>query len=55
MTIKELYEWGMAHNIEDYNICVQYRDAGGEYPGQERLADCESECHINKKAKEVIL
>ena len=37
MTIKELYEAAKAQNIEDYEIEIEWRDAGGAYDGSDKL------------------
>lgn len=38
MTIKELYQWAKANNVEDANLFIQNGDDGGCYPG-DRAAD----------------
>lgn len=35
MTIKELFMWAENNDCLDCDICVQYRDDGGMYPGMD--------------------
>ena len=51
MTIQELYDWAKEHNVLDYELRVKYRDAGGEYYGQ----DEELYLDFDKECKTVIL
>ena len=37
MTIKELYEWALAHGVEDCELRVNYRDDGGWYCGDDEV------------------
>ena len=53
MTIKELYEWAIKNEVEDYDIEIQYRDGGGYYYGTETLY--ESDIEIDRIRSEVIL
>ena len=53
MTIKELYEWAVKNEIENYSIEIQYRDGGGYYSGSESLYA--SDIQINHLCSEVIL
>lgn len=39
MTVKELYEWAMEHNAENYDLMIQFRDDGGYYVGYEDAHD----------------
>ena len=51
MTIQELYEWAKEKGLLDYTLKVQYRDAGGEYYGQ----DEELYLDINAINKQIVL
>lgn len=35
MTLKELLEWAEKNDCLDCDVCVQYRDDGGLYPGKD--------------------
>ena len=35
MTLKELLEWAEKNDCLDYTLCVQYRDEGGMYEGED--------------------
>ena len=39
MTVKELYEWAMKRNAENYDLMIQFRDDGGYYVGYEDAHD----------------
>lgn len=54
MTIKELYEWAVKEGVENYDLCVCYRDEGGCHWEYEILGDCD-ENGIDNEMKEVIL
>ena len=47
MTIKELYEWAVKNNCENYEVEIQHRDDGGYYSGTADLR--ESEIEINRE------
>ena len=47
MTIKELYEWAVKNNCENYEVEIQYRDSGGYYSGTDELAECDIEIDDN--------
>ena len=51
MTVKEFYEHMRKAGKENYQICVQYRDDGGDYSGE----DTEIRMYIDDKAKTVTL
>lgn len=53
MTIKDLYEWAIKNNVEDYNVRIQHRDEGGCYCGTDTLYEVDIE--INRLRLEVIL
>ena len=53
MTIKELYEWAKARNIENYETHILYRDGGGYYSDYDYLE--KEDIHIDKKNKVVEL
>lgn len=53
MTIKDLYEWAVKCNIEEYELYVQYRDEGGCYSGKGYVYS--SDLEIDNKRKEVTL
>lgn len=53
MTIKELYEWAIKNEVENYSVEILYRDDGGYYHGTSALR--EDEIKINKLYSEVIL
>lgn len=53
MTIKELYEWAIKNNVEDYDVRIQYRDEGGCYYGTDTLYEVDIE--IDRLRLEVIL
>ena len=53
MTIKELYEWAVNHDAENYNIEIRYRDGGGYYYGTSTLY--ESDIEIDRLFEEVTL
>ncbi len=50
-TVKEFYEHMRKAGKENYQICVQYRDDGGDYSGE----DTEIRMYIDDKAKTVTL
>ena len=35
MTIRDLYDWAVANEVEDFEIQIQYRDGGGCYCGSD--------------------
>ena len=39
MTVKELYEWAIKNNAENFDIEIQYRDSGGYYSGVDDVDD----------------
>lgn len=45
MTIKELYEWALAHGVEEYELRVNYRDGGGWYCGDDEVNERDFEIH----------
>lgn len=53
MTIKELYNWAKAKNVENYETHILYRDGGGYYSGYDDLK--EDDILIDKKNKVVEL
>ena len=54
MTIKELYEWAVANGVENYTLCVQYRDDGGWHEGNEEVRD-EADFSIDERLREVTI
>lgn len=54
MTIKELYEWAVTNGVQDFTLCVNYRDDGGWYCGNEEVRD-EADFSINEKLREVVI
>jgi hypothetical protein len=48
MTVKELYEWAIENNAEDYDIEISYRDGGGCYYGVDDCDYPEVADHYNK-------
>ena len=55
MTIKDLYEWAIKNNCENYEVEIQYRDSGGCYSGTEDLRESEIEIDRDKYNGIVIL
>ena len=53
ITIKEFYEWAVKNGVETYTLCVNYRDGGGWYCGDE-YAD-EADFSIRKEFEEVVI
>lgn len=53
MTIKQLYEWAVKNEVENYDIEIQYRDSGGYYYGSSSLY--ESDIDIDHLRSEVTL
>ena len=51
ITIKQLYEWAVDNECDDYVVKIQYRDEGGDYLG----ADEEIYCNIDHENKIVTL
>lgn len=47
MTIKEFYEWAIAHDVENAEVRIGYRDGGGCYSGYDDLV--EQEIYIEKR------
>lgn len=53
MTIRDLYNWAVANEVEDFEIQIQYRDGGGYHSGTD---SCEqSDIEIDAIHNEVIL
>ena len=58
MTVKELYEWAVANQAENYDIEVAYRDGGGFYNGADDclvLAITEREKEYEHHTEKVVL
>ena len=53
MTIKEFYEWAVAHGVADFTLSINYRDGGGWYSGSEEA--CEADFSIEENYKEVVI
>jgi hypothetical protein len=53
MTIKQVYEWAVKNEVEEYDIEIQYCDGGGFYYGTRTLY--ESDIEINRLRSEVTL
>lgn len=51
MTIKEFYEYCVAHGAENMTMKIQYRDDGGYYSGSDEVEIWEIE--IDKEKQEV--
>ena len=55
MTIKDLYEWAVRNNCENYEVEIQYRDDGGYYNGTCDLREDEIEIDRDKYNGVVII
>lgn len=54
MTIKEFYEWAVSNGVQDFTLCVNYRDDGGWYCGNEEVRD-EADFSIDENLREVVI
>lgn len=54
MTIKEFYEWAVSKGVQDFTLCVNYRDGGGWYCGSEEVRN-EADFSIDENLEEVVI